>query len=147
MVYQPTGWLNTLKGIIPKLSLEAGCDVKYTNHSLRATSATRMFSVGVPEKLIADKIGHHSLKSLRAYERTQSSMEKAIDRVIANPAQSVFIESDFRDDHGTRTKYATQTSAGGKQDSGSNSTSEPVHSTEHVFSGTLNNCTINICYK
>jgi len=26
--------VNTLKNIIPKLSLEAGCDVRYTNHSL-----------------------------------------------------------------------------------------------------------------
>ena len=78
--------INTLKGIIPKLSLEAGCDANYSNHSLRATSATRMFAAGIPEKLIADKTDHRSLKALRTYERTQPSMEKAIDRVIADPA-------------------------------------------------------------
>ena len=56
--------INTLKSSIPKLSEEAGCDVKYTNHSLRATSTTRMFSGGVPEKLIADKTGHRACNLL-----------------------------------------------------------------------------------
>ena len=121
--------INTLKGIIPKLSLEAGCDVKYTNHSLQATSATRMFSGRFPKKLITDKTGHRSLQSLRTYESTQPSIEKAIDRVIANPTKSVSTKSDFREDRGIGTKYATQPSAGGKQNSGSNSTPELVHST------------------
>ena len=84
--------INTLKSVIPKLSLEAECDVKYTNHSLRATSATRMFSGEIPEKLNADKTGHRSLQSLRSYVRPQPSMEKAIDKVIAHPAESVFTE-------------------------------------------------------
>ena len=53
--------MNKLKDILPKISLESGCGVKYTNHSLRATASTRMFSSGVPEKLIAEKTGHRSL--------------------------------------------------------------------------------------
>ena len=80
--------INTLKSVIP----EAECDVKYTNHSLRATLAARMFSGEVTKKLIADKTGHYSLQSLRSYVRPQPNMEKAIDKVIADPAESVFTE-------------------------------------------------------
>ena len=69
--------INTLKNIMPKLSEEAGLDVHYTNHSLRATAVTRMYANGVPEKIIAGKSGHRSLKALRAYEHTTYSQEKA----------------------------------------------------------------------
>jgi len=40
----------------------------YTNHSLRATAITRMFNGSIPEKVIAEKSGH---KSLRAYKKTK----------------------------------------------------------------------------
>ncbi len=70
--------VNTLKEMVPKLSVESKCGVRYTNHSLRATATTRMFSNGVPEKVIAEKTGHRSLKALRFYERTPPEMEKAM---------------------------------------------------------------------
>ena len=38
-----------------------------TNHSLRATGATALFSAGVPEKLIRDVTGHKS-NTLQLYE-------------------------------------------------------------------------------
>ena len=63
-------------------------------------------------------------------------MERAIDKVIADPAQSFSLESQVTDDHKTVTQHATNSS---------DQKSEPKP--EHVFSGTLNNCTINICYK
>ena len=80
-------------------------------------------------------------KLFRTYERRQTSMEKAIDRVVADPAQSISTESQLKDDQRTVTKSAVPTPVANKQNSG---TSEFAHSTEHVFSGTLNNCTINI---
>jgi len=52
--------------------------MKHTNHSLRATSAIRMFSGGVHEKVITEKTGHCSLQALRLYEKIQPRMEKAI---------------------------------------------------------------------
>jgi N-formylglutamate amidohydrolase len=54
--YQKVG-INSLKTFIPKLCDEAGIDVLYTNHSLRATSVSRMFQGGVPEKVVIDKSG------------------------------------------------------------------------------------------
>ena len=107
-----------------------------------------MLSGEIPEKLNADKTGHRSLQSLRSYVRPQPSMEKAIDKVL-QIQQSLFLQSYLRDDHGTSTatKHATPSLATNKQTSESTSSSESIYSTEHVFSGTLNNRTINICYK
>ena len=142
--------VNTLKNIIPKLSLEAGCDVRYTNHSLRPTSTTRMFSGGVPEKLIAEKTGHRSLQSLRCYERTQMKMEQAINSVIADPEHSFSTESS----HDIEAKYSILDKLNDpftvqRPHSKDSKKCEAciLKSSEYGFSGTLNNCTINISYK
>ena len=42
-------------------------EIKYTNHSLRATAASRLFVKNVPEKIIAERTGHKCLGGLRAY--------------------------------------------------------------------------------
>ena len=57
--------MNKLKTFMPDIAAESGLGVHYTNHSLRATAVTRMYNTGVPEKLIAEKSGHKSLKALR----------------------------------------------------------------------------------
>ncbi len=65
-----------------EITAESGVTARYTNHSLRATAVTRMFNKGVPEKLIAEKTGHRSLKALRAYERTSVIQEKSAGNCI-----------------------------------------------------------------
>ena len=49
--------MKKLKEIVPKMSENSEARVYYTNHSLCVTTMTRMFSSGVPEKIIADKSG------------------------------------------------------------------------------------------
>ncbi len=56
---RPVG-VNMLKKVIPSLARRAGLSGKYTNHSLRATCATRMFQAGVDEQLIKTFTGHCS---------------------------------------------------------------------------------------
>ncbi|MCG8621708.1 MAG: site-specific integrase, partial [Proteobacteria bacterium] len=56
----PVG-VNPLKNMMTKVSELAGLSVKYTNHSLRATLASRMFVSGVPEKIVAEVMGHKSV--------------------------------------------------------------------------------------
>ena len=46
--------INTIKGMIPKIFEKAGLQDKYSNHSLHATSITRMFNAGITEKVIAE---------------------------------------------------------------------------------------------
>ena len=74
-----------------------------------------MFAAGVPEKLILTKLVTAACKLLESVrEHMQPSMEKVIDRVIADPARSVSTESQLRDDHGTVTNSAIPTSVANK---------------------------------
>ena len=57
--------VNILKNMLPELARRSGVGVHYTNHSLRATSITRMFNNGIPEKVIAEISGHKSAKALQ----------------------------------------------------------------------------------
>ena len=79
----PVG-VNTLQAILPNMSEKAGTSVRYTNHSMRATSATRLFSSGIPEKVIQEKTGHHSFAGLHACEKTTVEQEHAATRVVTS---------------------------------------------------------------
>ena len=79
----PVG-VNTLKNIVSKIAKQAGSTNKYTNHSLRATTTSRMFVKNVPEKIIAEKSSHRSLVGLRPYERTTLDQEHAVTKSLAS---------------------------------------------------------------
>ena len=68
--------VNTIKQFLSKICSSTGNDTKYTNHSLRATAITRMFNGSIPEKVIAEKSGHKSIKALRCYEKHHSNKNK-----------------------------------------------------------------------
>ena len=69
-INMPVG-INTLNNVVSKVCKSLDVTLpNYTNHSLRATAASRMFEKGVPEKIIAERTGHRSLSGLRAYEKT-----------------------------------------------------------------------------
>ena len=103
------------------LSQKSGIGVHYTNHSLRATSITRMFNNGLPKKVIAKTSGHRSVKALRCYKRTSSTQQQAVIasvNVVGQDADSVVFN---------------ETKASSNPPKGIQS-----------FSVTLPNCTINI---
>ena len=144
--------INKLKEVLPALSMEAGCQVRYTNHSLRATAATRMFSGGVPEKLIADKTGHRTLQALRRYEKTDPVMEKYVDAVISNPeAKFVSVSDTFVGENSDvgmkRDLNDVDNDALDTKESNPNPRKQMATAPiGHSFSGNLSNCTININY-
>ena len=76
--------VNSLKMMMPRVSELAGLRNRYTNHSLRATAATRMFASGIPEKVIAEFTGHKSSKALQVYERTTGEQVKKAELAISN---------------------------------------------------------------
>ena len=78
--------IHKLKTFMPNIAAELGLGVRYTNHSLRATAVMRMYNTGVPEKLIAEKSGHKSLKALRVYEHTLKVQEKSAGQCIQSGA-------------------------------------------------------------
>ena len=75
---------NILKGMLKNMFREAGIftDGK-SNHSLRATATTRMIDAGLPEKVIMDRTGHHSLDGLKPYSRTTDRQQQQMSAVIS----------------------------------------------------------------
>ena len=53
-----------------------------TNHSLRATTASRLFHQGVDEQLIMERTGHHSLEGIRSYKRTSDEQIMVLSDIL-----------------------------------------------------------------
>ena len=69
-----------LRKFVEAMCQEAGISEKKTNHSLHATDATALFSVGVPERLIRDVTGHQS-NALHLYERPPLAQKEAVSGI------------------------------------------------------------------
>ena len=61
---------NKLAGFMKRICEKAGVHHNVTNHSLRATCATRLYESNVDEQLIMERTGHRSVSGVRAYKRT-----------------------------------------------------------------------------
>lgn len=70
-----------LQKTVGKLGEQAGFSGHFTNHSLRATAATRLYDAGVDEQLIAEKTGHRS-SAVRSYKRTQDAQLVKVSEII-----------------------------------------------------------------
>ncbi len=64
------------------LATKVGLSGKFTNHSLHATSAMRMFSGGIPEKVIKEITGHRS-DAVRLYERTGEAVKHKASSILS----------------------------------------------------------------
>lgn len=53
----------------------------YSNHSLRASCATRLFNAGMDEQMICKQTGHRS-SAVRAYKRPSCALQKNVSSVI-----------------------------------------------------------------
>jgi len=69
--------------MIKNMCDKAGFSGGFTNHSLRAYGATAFFQAKVPEKLIQERTGHCSLKSLRQYECTLFNQLADVSNILA----------------------------------------------------------------
>ena len=80
---------NYLGNFVKTVCALAGIHGK-TNHSLRATGATRLFVANIPEKLIAERTGHRSTAALRLYERTSLEQQQSVSDIIASTSKQEF---------------------------------------------------------
>ena len=55
---------NSLNQMVSNMCIEAQISSRKTNHSLRATGAMELYTAGVPEKIITERIGHRSTDGL-----------------------------------------------------------------------------------
>ncbi len=65
--------MNAIKQTVKKLAEQAGLKGKFTNHSLHATCAMRLFEAGVDEQLIKCVTGHRS-EAVRDYKRESAQL-------------------------------------------------------------------------
>ena len=73
---------NALAQTIPRLFREVDLKGHYTNHSLRATAATRLFTAGVDEQLIMSRTGHSSSCGVRLYKRVTGKLQEMTSAVL-----------------------------------------------------------------
>lgn len=75
---------NTLDAMMKNIFMKAGMEVdNISNHSLRATSITRMYNASLPEKLIMERSGHLSKEGLRTYEHTSETQHLSVCQVLS----------------------------------------------------------------
>lgn len=77
---QPVG-KNKLEVVVKTVMGKAGIDGFYTNHSLRATTATRLFNANIPEQLIREQTGHRS-NALWSYSRPSEPQKRKVSEIL-----------------------------------------------------------------
>ena len=73
---------NTLSKTISRLCAAAGISGFKTNHSLRASTATRLYDSGIDEQLVMEQTGHRSLPGVRSYKRTSTHHREALSDIL-----------------------------------------------------------------
>ena len=64
--------VNKLQQFLKTMCTKAGLDNGHTNHSLKATLASRLYHKNVDEQVIMEMTGHRSIEGVRSYKRTES---------------------------------------------------------------------------
>lgn len=64
---------NLLGETVKRLCKNAEIEGQFTNHSLRATTATRALKKGIPDKFVMERTGHRDIRSLQKYQRPETS--------------------------------------------------------------------------
>ena len=77
---RPAG-VNKLRNVVGTLCQEAGLPGYYTNHSLCATAATKMYQKDIDEQLIMEVTGHRSL-AVRSYKHTSLRQKKMASKCL-----------------------------------------------------------------
>ena len=77
---------NKLQSVVQRICTAAGIAGYKTNHSLRATAATRLFHRNVDEQLIMERTGHRSTDGIRSYKRTSEEQQEQISDILNNPS-------------------------------------------------------------
>ena len=72
---------NNLSQFVYKMCLKAGFHGKFSNHSLRATCATRLFQKGVEEQLISNVTGHRS-NAVQQYKRISNDQLANLSNIL-----------------------------------------------------------------
>lgn len=93
---RPIG-VNKLQQFLKHMCSNAGLDSGHTNHSLKATLATRLYHKNVDEQVIMQMTGHRSIEGVRTYKRTESwQIKNACAVVDGSGGSTENVETDQR---------------------------------------------------
>ena len=81
---QPLGHTKLSK-TVARLCSSAGIQGHKTNHSLRATTTSRLYHSGVDEQLVMERTGHRSLEGVRSYKRTSDQQRETLSDILNHP--------------------------------------------------------------
>ena len=84
---QPLGH-NTLGKTVARLCSSAGIQGYKTNHSLRATSTSRLYQSGAEEQQVMERTGHRSVEGVRSCKRTSEKQRQALSDILNRPGPS-----------------------------------------------------------
>ncbi len=84
---KPLG-INTINKTVKTLMSEIGKIGHFMNHSLRVSAATRMYSEGVDEQVLKERMGHKS-DVVRAYKKTLESLLKSAEKATIGDTKPV----------------------------------------------------------
>ena len=85
---------NTLRKVVSNLLKSANLDGHFTNHSLRRTSATRLFQAGIDRKLIKEFTGHTS-DVIDKYQITSNIQRSDMSKVLQqDKLPTISVEND-----------------------------------------------------
>ena len=73
---------NKLGNVVRKMCKDAGLQGKFSNHSLRTTTATRGVEKGISDKLIVERTGHRDMGSLQRRQRPDVSTKIEISAAL-----------------------------------------------------------------
>ena len=73
---------NMLSKMVSHLCSDAGILGFKTNHSLRVTSATRLFHSGADKQLIMSHTRHRSVDGVRTYKRESQEQKRSLSNVL-----------------------------------------------------------------
>ena len=73
---------NKLGNVVSKLYKDADLQGQFSNHCLRATTATRGLEKGISDKLIMERTGHRDIRSLQRYQRPDVSTKIEISKAL-----------------------------------------------------------------
>ena len=74
----------TLEKTIGRMCKSVGMVGYYTNHSLRATTTTRLYQHDVDEQQIMERTGHRSTEAVRSYKRTSTHQQEKGSSILNN---------------------------------------------------------------
>ena len=76
---------HTLSEVVKTVATRAGlAGKKFTNHSLRKSSASVLYQSGMDEQLVQEQTGHRSVEALRIYKKSTSAQKRDVSDTL-NP--------------------------------------------------------------